>query len=60
MKEEIVQSGRGTILRRNDQKELRIVVDSNRLDDIFFINGNSFYSQKLKKINLLFFVSLQN
>jgi len=52
MKEEIVQSGRGTILRRNDQKELRIVVDSNRLDDIFLINGNSFYSQKLKKINL--------
>ena len=52
MKEEIVQSSRGTILRRNDQKELRIVVDSNRLDDIFLINGNSFYSQKLKKINL--------
>ncbi len=52
MKEEIIQSGRGTNLRRNNQKELRITIDFDRLDDIFLINGNSFYSQKLKEINL--------
>lgn len=52
MKGEIIQSGRGTNLRRNNQKELMIIIDSNRLDDIFLINGNSFYSQKLKKLQL--------
>jgi mannose-6-phosphate isomerase-like protein (cupin superfamily) len=52
VKEEIIQSGRGTNLRRNNQKELRITLDFDRLDDIFLINGNSFYSQKLKEINL--------
>lgn len=53
MKEEIIQPGRGTILRKNDQKELRIILDSNYLENIFLINGNNFYSQNLKKTNLV-------
>ena len=53
MKEEVIQPGRGTILRENDQKELRIILDSNRLDNIFLINGNHFYSQNLKQVNLV-------
>ncbi len=53
MKEEIIQPGRGTILRKNDQKELRITLDSNHLDNIFLINGNNFYSHNLKKANLI-------
>ena len=53
MKEEIIHPGRGTILRKNDQKELRIILDSNHLDNIFLINGNNFYSQNLTKANLI-------
>ena len=53
MKEEIIQPGRGTTLRKNDQKELRIILDSNHLENIFLINGNNFYSQNLKKTNLV-------
>ena len=53
MKEEIIQPGRGTILRKNDQKEFRIILDANHLDNIFLINGNNFYSQNLKKANLV-------
>ena len=53
MKEEIIQPGRGTILRKNDQNEFRIILDSNHLDNIFLINGNNFYSQNLKKANLV-------
>lgn len=53
MKEEIIHPGRGTILRKNDQKELKIILDSNHLDNIFLINGNNFYSQNLIKANLI-------
>jgi len=53
MKEEIIQPGRGTHLRKNDKKELRIILDSNRLDNIFLINNYNFYSQNLKKANLI-------
>jgi mannose-6-phosphate isomerase-like protein (cupin superfamily) len=53
VKEEIIHPGRGTILRKNDQKELRIILDSNHLDNIFLINGNNFYSQNLTKANLI-------
>lgn len=53
MKEEIIQSGRGTILRKNGQKELRIIIDSNHLDNVFLINGKHFYTQNLKKVNLI-------
>ncbi len=53
MKEEIIQPGRGTILRKNDQKELRIILDFNHLENIFLINGNNFFSQNLKKTNLV-------
>ncbi len=53
MKEEIIGQGRGTILRKNNQKELKIILDSNHLDNIFLINGNNFYSKKLTKVNLI-------
>ena len=53
MKEEIIDPGRGTILRENDQKELKIILDSNHLDNIFLINGNNFYSQNLIIANLI-------
>ncbi len=53
MKEEIIHPGRGTILRKNDQKELKIILDSNHLDNIFLINGNNFNSQNLTKANLI-------
>ena len=53
MKEEIIDSGRGTILRENDQRELKIILDPNHFDNIFLINGNNFYSQNLKKTNLI-------
>jgi len=53
MKEEIILSGRGTILRKNDQKEMRIILDSNHLEKIFLINGNNFYSQNIIKANLI-------
>ena len=53
MNEEIIQPGRGTNLRKNDQKGLRIIIDSNHLDNIFLINGNNFYSQNLKQANLI-------
>ena len=53
MNKEIVQPGRGTILRKNDQKELRIIIDFNNLDNIFLINGNKFYTQHLKQANLI-------
>jgi len=53
VKEEIIGPGRGTILRRNDQKELKIILDSNHLDNIFLINGNNFYSQNITIVNLI-------
>ena len=53
MKEEIIDAGRGTILRENDQRELKIILDPNHFDNIFLINGNNFYSQNLKKTNLI-------
>jgi len=53
VKEEIIDSGRGTILRENDQRELKIILDPNHFDNIFLINGNNFYSQNLKKTNLI-------
>ncbi|MBY8979460.1 MAG: hypothetical protein KGD72_03635 [Candidatus Lokiarchaeota archaeon] len=53
MKEEIIDPGRGTILRENDQKELEIILDSNHFDNVFLINGNNFYSQNLIKVNLI-------
>jgi mannose-6-phosphate isomerase-like protein (cupin superfamily) len=53
VKEEIIHPGRGTILRKNDQKELKIILDSNHLDNIFLINGNNFYSQNLTIVNLI-------
>jgi len=53
VKEEIIDSGRGTILRENDQRELKIILDTNHFDNIFLINGNNFYSQNLKKTNLI-------
>jgi len=53
VKEEIIDAGRGTILRENDQRELKIILDPNHFDNIFLINGNNFYSQNLKKTNLI-------
>jgi len=53
VKEEIIHPGRGTILRKNDQKELKIILDSNHLDNIFLINGINFYSQNLTIVNLI-------
>ncbi len=53
MKEEIIDPSRGTILRENDQKELKIILDSKHLDNIFLINGNNFYSQNLITANLI-------
>ncbi|MBY9019509.1 MAG: hypothetical protein KGD67_00530 [Candidatus Lokiarchaeota archaeon] len=52
MKKEIIKPGRGTNLRKNNQKELNINLDYNLLNNIFLINGNNFYSQNLKKANL--------
>lgn len=53
MKEEIIGQGRGTNLRKNNQEELKIILDSNHLVNIFLINGNNFYSQNLIKANLI-------
>ncbi|MHA1458734.1 MAG: hypothetical protein ACTSQR_03625 [Promethearchaeota archaeon] len=53
MKEEIIHPGRGTILRKNDPKELMINLISNHLDNIFLINGTNFYSQNLIRANLI-------
>jgi len=53
MREETIQPGRGTDLRKNGNDELRIFIDSNALNRIFLVNGTSFFTQDLKKINLI-------
>jgi mannose-6-phosphate isomerase-like protein (cupin superfamily) len=53
MREETIQPGRGTNLRKNANHELRIFINSNALNRIFLVNGTSFFTQDLKKINLV-------
>ncbi|MFX0074684.1 MAG: hypothetical protein ACFE96_04545 [Candidatus Hermodarchaeota archaeon] len=47
MIEEIVKPERGTNLRKNGFKELKLSIDSTLLDKIFLINGTFFLTEKL-------------
>ena len=53
MKEETIQSNRGTNLRKNGDEELKLFIDSESLKKIFLVNGTSFFTQHLKEANLI-------
>jgi mannose-6-phosphate isomerase-like protein (cupin superfamily) len=53
MIEEIIKPDRGTDLRKNGNEELRLSIGSESLDQIFLVNGSFFFTQNLKKINLM-------
>lgn len=52
MNEETIQPNRGTNLRKNGNKELKLVLDHESLKKIFLVNGISFFTQNLRKANL--------
>ena len=45
MNEETIQPDRGTNLRKNGNKELKLVLDHESLKKIFLVNGTSFFTQ---------------
>jgi mannose-6-phosphate isomerase-like protein (cupin superfamily) len=45
-------SQRGTPLRRNKSQWLKIEIELNKLDDVFLVNGNSFYFKGISTSNL--------
>ena len=53
MLEEIIQPDKGTNLRKNGQKELTILIDTNALKKIYLINGTTFFAQNLSASNLV-------
>lgn len=53
MKEENIRPDRGTNLRKNGDEELELLIDVESLNNIFLINGSSFFTQNLKEINLI-------
>jgi len=53
MREETIQPGRGTNLRKNGNEALKLVIDSESLKKIFLVNGTSFFTQHLKESNLI-------
>jgi mannose-6-phosphate isomerase-like protein (cupin superfamily) len=52
MIEETIEPDRGTNLRKNGDKELKLSIDSKLLNKIFLVNGTSFFPGKLKEANL--------
>lgn len=52
MIEETIKPDRGTNLRKNGDKKLKLSIDSNSLKKIFLVNGTSFLTGNLKKANL--------
>ena len=53
MIEESIKPDRGTDLRKNGNEELRLLIDTESLHKIFLVNGSFFFTQNLKKINLM-------
>ncbi|MFX0056752.1 MAG: hypothetical protein ACFE85_10610 [Candidatus Hodarchaeota archaeon] len=53
MLKEFIKSGRGTNLRQNGLKKLRISIDVINLFDIFLINGTNFLTENLKKSDFI-------
>jgi mannose-6-phosphate isomerase-like protein (cupin superfamily) len=52
MQEELIKSERGTNLRKNETKELKLSISSKFLNKIFLINGTSFLTGNLINANL--------
>jgi len=52
MIEETLKPYRGTNLRKNGNETLRLSIDSKLLENIFLVNGTSFFTEKLNKANL--------
>ena len=52
MIEETIKPDRGTNLRKNENKELRLSIDPKLLSRIFLVNGTSFFTGKLEVTNL--------
>ncbi|KKK43772.1 MAG: Mannose-6-phosphate isomerase [Candidatus Lokiarchaeum sp. GC14_75] len=50
---ETISSGRSTVLRKNDSHELIITLNTNKLEDIFIINGNSFKTKDISRKDLI-------
>ncbi len=53
MIEETIKPNRGTNLRKNGKKELKLIIDPPSLNKIFLVNGTSFFTQDLKISNLI-------
>lgn len=53
MIEETIKPERGTNLRKNGNKELKLLLDVEALKNVFLINGSSFFTQNLNKVNLI-------
>lgn len=53
MIEETIKPDRGTNLRKNGNEGLKLIIDSASLKKIFLVNGTSFFTQDLKKANLI-------
>jgi len=53
MIEETIKPDRGTNLRKNGDKELKLSIDAVALNNIFLINGASFFTQNLNELNLI-------
>jgi len=52
MIEETIKPEKGTNLRKNGEKELKLSINSKSLKKIFLINGTSFFTEQLNKSNL--------
>ncbi|MFX0012394.1 MAG: hypothetical protein ACFE9R_18925 [Candidatus Hermodarchaeota archaeon] len=52
MIEETIKPNRGTSLRKNGDNELIISIDLEYLDNMFLVNGTSFFAGNLKESNL--------
>jgi len=53
LSQENIPTRKGTLLRKNDSRRLRIEINKNKLQDIFLINGNSFITEGISNSDLV-------
>ncbi|MFX1257596.1 MAG: hypothetical protein ACFFAN_07050 [Promethearchaeota archaeon] len=53
MIKELISVERGTFLRKNDSHELKILFKNKKIRDIFVINGTSFITEIISKLDLI-------
>ncbi|MFX1418969.1 MAG: hypothetical protein ACFE9N_08635 [Promethearchaeota archaeon] len=53
MDKERIHENRSTVLRQNSFKELHLGINENKLNDIFLINGSSFFTEGISNSDLI-------